>query len=395
MNHCTSGRLAACFGLAATLAIAACGVDEEPGAADTTSAAVVGETISPTEPTTVSLADSPQGPDDVDIDDVVLTVATGVVTQRVGGLAEASGSYADAPYEIEWVNFPSGVDQLQAVAAGNVDIAIGMGDSAVPNAAGSAPEPWTVDSRPVRILGWSCPPPGAAPSSVLFARGGSGITSVEQLAGRTVTFTTGGWQELLVHQALGEHDLTIEDVDVALLDFASGLNAFLTGSVDAVALPNVAIQQAEEAGGVVLATNFDVPSLPTCLPAVANDAALDDPAKKAAIADFIGRLAISQNWLADPANTDQVLTLCQSPPIDQPLANCQSFADSTKPIAYPGNADTIAVQQAMTDALFDVGIISREVDLDTVYDGFADNQILANLHPALAPDSAPAIGANS
>jgi sulfonate transport system substrate-binding protein len=324
-----------------------------------------------------------------DLSGVEITVATGVVTQQIGGLAGATGSYTNTPYKINWVNFPSGAQQLQTVSAGNADLAIGIGDTSINVAQANALEPWTKKSAPLKIIAQRCPLQTANPSSVLFAKANSGIKSVKDLKGKSITYSAGGWQELLVYQALAKAGMTKDDFKPVILDFASGLNAFISGSVDAAAMPNVAIGQATDAGGVQLATSRDVPNMPTCTNALTSAQSLSDPGKKAALKDFIGRMTVAENWQSDPNNGPTVLSLCQKPPISQPLATCASYAAAPRPIVYPINAAMLKTQQGVADAQFKAGIIPKKVDVKVQYDTYAQQEILDNLSPTITPTTGP------
>jgi len=69
--------------------------------------------------------------------------------------------------------------------------------------------------------------------TALVTNGGSGIDSVDDLAGKTVAVTRGTDPYIFLLLALADHGLSESDIETVLLQHADGRNALIGGSVDA------------------------------------------------------------------------------------------------------------------------------------------------------------------
>ena len=207
-------------------------------------------------------------------------------------LFSASGSLRDAPYKVRFDQFDSGPLVDAGFAAGKIDIGF-MGDLPASLAAKSGLAVKAVAAlRPI----------GAS----LYLLAKPGITSISQLRGRPVAYTTGTAQQAFALRALSSAGLTQHDVrqvNVSLLQLGTVLQA---GSADAsvVSVEQKVDYQQTHPGAMVLAT------LETVKPAsylyfLATTAALGDPAKQAAIRDFTKRLIEASNW--EKANKGQYI----------------------------------------------------------------------------------------
>jgi sulfonate transport system substrate-binding protein len=190
---------------------------------------------------------------------------------------------AGAPYQVNFVEFDSGPLVDAGFAAHRIDAGF-MGDLPASLAAKSG--------LPVVAVGVSKP---IGSAEYLLAK--PGITSIAQLRGKPVAYTTGTSEQAFALRALKTAGLTqrdVQQVNVSLLQLGTVLEA---GSADAsvVSAEQKVDYQQTHPGAKVLAT-LDTVSPPSYDYILATAAALASPAKLAAIRDFSKRLIEASNW---------------------------------------------------------------------------------------------------
>ncbi|HWE70898.1 MAG TPA: ABC transporter substrate-binding protein [Acidimicrobiales bacterium] len=203
--------------------------------------------------------------------------------QSLQTLFQASGQLRGLPYTLNFVQFGSGPLVDAGFAANRIDAGF-MGD---------LPASVAVSSHlPVKAMAVALPI-GAS----LFLVGQPGITSIAQLKGKPVAYTTGTAQQALALRALGQAGLTQKDVhqvDVTLQQLGAVLQS---GSADASILSvqqKIDFQETHP-GAKVLATNATAKP-PSYDYVLATTAALASPAKKAALGDFLKRYLAATRW---------------------------------------------------------------------------------------------------
>jgi sulfonate transport system substrate-binding protein len=201
-----------------------------------------------------------------------------------------SGALKGAHYKVNFVEFDSGPLVNAGFAAHQIDVGF-MGD---------LPAALAVQSGlPVKAV-IAMLPIGA--SEFLLAK--PGITSIAQLKGQTVGYTTGTAEQAFALRALATAGLTQKDVtqvNVALDQLGTVLQ---TGAAVASVVSveqKVEYEQANP-GAVVLATQQTVkPASYDYM--LATTAALNNKAKTAAISDFTARLIKAENWVKTHEST--------------------------------------------------------------------------------------------
>ena len=88
--------------------------------------------------------------------------------------------------------------------------------------------------------------------TALVTNGGSGITAVGDLAGKSVAVTRGTDPYIFLLLALADHGLSEDDIETVLLQHADGRNALIDGSVDAWAGLDPMMAEAELEQGAEL-----------------------------------------------------------------------------------------------------------------------------------------------
>ena len=203
--------------------------------------------------------------------------------QKLQTLMQASGALAGASYKVNFVEFDSGPLVDAGFAAHRIDLG-SMGDLPASLAVRSG--------LPVKAVAVDLP---IGPSEYLLAK--PGITSISQLRGRPVAYTTGTSEQAFALRALKSAGLTQKDVrqvNVTLLQLGTALES---GAADASV---VSVQQKVDytqghPGAKVLA-NVDTVTPPSYGYLLGTTAALARPAKRADISDFTRRLIKAENW---------------------------------------------------------------------------------------------------
>ncbi|HEY3906352.1 MAG TPA: ABC transporter substrate-binding protein [Streptosporangiaceae bacterium] len=212
---------------------------------------------------------------------VVLNV--GDQQQDLETLFQASGALTGAPFKVNFVEFDSGPLVDAGFAAHQIDVG-SMGDLPAALAERSG--------LPVRALAVDLP---IGASEYLLAK--PGITSISQLRGKPVAYTTGTAEQAFALRALKSAGLTqadVHQVNVSLLELGTVLES---GSADASVVSveqKVDYQQTHPTAKVL--ANVDTVTPPSYGYLLGTTAALGNPAKLAAITDFIKRLIKAQNW---------------------------------------------------------------------------------------------------
>ncbi|MEO3751411.1 ABC transporter substrate-binding protein [Streptomyces sp. B6B3] len=184
-------------GLAAlTLALSGCGLLDEGG---------------------LSAPDAPAGAETVKIG-YLHTIA--VDDKLTYGVTE--GHFAEQGVNVEAIEFDTGIAVSQALVSGDIDVAIMGGVTSNFPAQGQG-RIFMVNSFETA-------------TARLYVQGDSGIENVEDLRGKTLALTEGTTADVYLHAALEHAGVDRSDVDIVNATMPNALQAFVSGSVDAVAL---------------------------------------------------------------------------------------------------------------------------------------------------------------
>jgi sulfonate transport system substrate-binding protein len=210
--------------------------------------------------------------------------------QYLESALEDSGALKGAHYKVNFVEFDSGPLVNAGFAAHQIDIGF-MGD---------LPAALAVQSGlPVKAV-VAMSPIGA--SEFLLAK--PGITSISQLKGQTVAYTTGTAEQAFALRALASAGLTQNDVTQVNVALAQLGTVLQTGAAVAsvVSVEQKVEYEQSNPGAVVLATQQTVkPASYDYM--LATTAALANKAKSAAISDFTVRLIKAENWVKKHQST--------------------------------------------------------------------------------------------
>ena len=212
-----------------------------------------------------------------------LVINLGDQGQDLQTLLTESGVLKGASYTVNYIEFASGPLVDAGFAAGRIDVGF-MGDLPASLAEKSG--------LPVTAVAVS---QYIGASEYLLAK--PGITSIAQLRGKPVAYTTGTAEQAFALRALKSAGLTQQDVkqvDVTLQQLGTVLES---GAADAsvVSVEQKVDYEQTHPNAAVLAT-IDTVSPPSYGYTLATRAALANPVKLAAIDDLLKRLVEASNW---------------------------------------------------------------------------------------------------
>jgi NitT/TauT family transport system substrate-binding protein len=167
----------------------------------------------------------------------------------VGVIAAANklDLWKKAGIDAKLIPFTNGPTQIQAMAAGSLDVGY-IGGGAV----------WMPASGQAVII----TPNEASFGDYVLARPGIGIKTIKDLRGRKVGVPDGGSGEMILAMALDANGMTFKDIQRIPLDPPNVVSAFVSGQIDAAGIFSPLVQEirARVPGTLLLANNRDFPN---------------------------------------------------------------------------------------------------------------------------------------
>ena len=309
------------------------------------------------------LSDDEQG---TAIDSVKIAATTDVPAGTKIVVAEQNGTQSlpwnladaghDAPYQVDFADFSGGAAVIEALRSGAADV----------GSIGEAPVPIAVDSGVTDLVTIGLQAnPGTSGGYYLVAKPGSGVTKIEDLRGKRVAYPPGSGRHMITAALLKQHGLDLKhDVQPVELAGAEVVPTFAAGAVEAaIVLGNQYFQLGEppilgDGKGI----NTGIQTL------IVRRETLADPAKAAAIGDYVGRAVAANNWKDTHADAwiDQYYVKQQGITFDQ---GKKLYDEDGVASYYPIDAASTALFQSVADGLHETGTIKTLVDLGQYVDG--------------------------
>ncbi|MEV3905883.1 PhnD/SsuA/transferrin family substrate-binding protein [Mycobacterium sp. NPDC050551] len=269
---------------------------------------------------------------------------------------DLAGAGKDTPYSVEFADFSGGAAVIEALRSGAADI----------GSIGEAPVPIAVDSGVTDLVTVGLQAnPGTSGGYYLVARPNSGVTTIEDLRGKRVAYPPGSGRHMVTAALLKKHGLDLRtDVQPVELAGAEVVPTFAAGAVEAaIVLGNQYYQLGEppilgDGKGI----NTGIQSL------IVRKDILDDPAKVAAIGDYVGRAVAANNWKDTHADQwiDEYYVKQQGITFDQ---GKKLYEEDGIASYYPIDPASTALFQTVADGLFDTGTTKTRVDVTPYVDG--------------------------
>lgn len=228
-------------------------------------------------------------------------------------LAEARGEFASRNLEVELIAPADPAAPPRLVAAGEGDIAITYQPSLYQQAA---------EGLPVTRIGTLV----GSPLNSLVALEGGPIAKLEDLKGKTVGYSVGGFEDALLGRMLHSVGLSLNDVSLVNVNFAL-TPALLSGRVDAVIgafrnfeLTQIAIEG--KTGTAFFPEEHGVPSYEELI-----FIAHRERAQEPAFGRFLDALAAATEWAQANPDDAKALFFANQPDLDDRLNNA-AFSDT-------------------------------------------------------------------
>ena len=274
----------------------------------------------------------------------------------------AANEDTPADYRIEWSNFVGGPAIIAAQTGGSLDVGW-MAETPLifAQAAGS----------PVKVVAVGRRETSGASALALVVDPNSTIRSVSDLRGRRVGYMPGTVTQYFVVRLLQKSGLSLSDIrSVHIAGTGPGLLA--KGVVDATVTSDPFLSQLLQDGRARVIATGGEPLTAELTYLVAPESALADPAKAAAIEDFVVRFARASRWQREhPAEAAPVAARLYniSPQIAEQMLR-------RAPVRYvPVDAAIIARHQQEADTFQRLGLIRARVDAAKIFDPRYDDLV--------------------
>jgi sulfonate transport system substrate-binding protein len=296
-----------------------------------------------------------------------LSKVTLVIGQPGWGNLEAGFKAAgldDTPYKVEYQVFQGGNLQLEAMAAKHLDLAL---TSEIPPifAANAA------NGGNFKIIAVS---QGNTLQQEVVIPKGSPVKSVADLKGKKVAFVKATTAQYFLVKILESAGLTWNDIKPVELSTADGLSALVSGSVDALASYGNAIITAHQKGATTLASAQDI--LSGNFPVSTTPDNIEDPAKHAAIVEYLGRLNQFYEWTR--GNEKEWTGIIAQATKQDPAQALETFHNGEQQRSQkiiPVSQEAIASQQNVADALTSIGLLPSKADVSQYWSNGFDNDL--------------------
>jgi sulfonate transport system substrate-binding protein len=277
------------------------------------------------------------------------TLTIGDQAKTLQTIVAASDALKGAQYKVKWAEFEGAAPLYQAVQAGAADTAYSADLPALQALSGG------VKFKNIAALKNDGHHVG------IIVRKDSGINSVKDLKGQKVVVSSakGSISEYLLANALQQNGLTYSDVKVQYLLPTDAQAAFASGKIKVWATFGVYQAVGLEQGGKLLVDGADGRVSGYGFIG-ASDKALASPAKKAALSDFLGRLAKALTWTSTHQDA-YAAAIVQRNGADASVAKTLASAAYSK--VLPITSDVNGTVQGVADLMHGIGVLDPNVDV--------------------------------
>jgi sulfonate transport system substrate-binding protein len=283
-------------------------------------------------------------------------------------LAKITGVFDDAPYKVKFARFDYGPPLVQAAATGDVDLG-SVGD--VPPITEAAKQ------FGFKIVAVQRGADATKAAENIIVPKDSSIQTLADLKGKRIAIPQGSSAHGLALLALKSVGLTPKDVELVYLSPAAGGTAFNTGKVDAWSIWNPQSALAVKNGAKIIAKGLP-PIDQVNNYYVASEESLNDPVRRAALADVLTRIGREFNWAQQ--NPDQYAKAIATE-TGVPLEDARTTVDAFPFKITQFLPEDLKSEQALSDAFFEAGEITKQVDVTTI----ADNLLPDGFDSSKAP----------
>ncbi|SCX18648.1 ABC transporter substrate-binding protein [Mycolicibacterium fluoranthenivorans] len=270
-------------------------------------------------------------------------------------LARVTGAFDDAPYKIKFARFDYGPPLVQATATGDIDLGyVGT----VPPITGAAKQ------FGFKIVATQHGADLTKAAENIIVPKDSPIQTLADLKGKKIAIPQGSSAHGLALLALKSVGLTPKDVELVYLSPAAGATAFNTGKVDAWSIWNPPSAIAVKDGARIIAKGLP-PIDQVNNYYVATEKSLNDPGRRAALADVLTRVAKIFTW-AQQHPDEYAKAIAKETGVS--LDDARTTVDSYPFTITAVQPADIKAEQDLGDAFFEAGEITKKVDVTQLTD---------------------------
>lgn len=273
-------------------------------------------------------------------------------------LMHASGAQGRLSSTVSYANFLGGPAILEAFRAGALDLAT-VGNTPPIQAHAAGEQIPIVAARVSSETDYS-----------LALRPGLKLNRLEDLKGKSIAYGEGTGRQPFVLNALKLAGLTRKDVKLVPLRAADFPDAVRTGQVDVAALnePHFSRYLADfadrGASAIPKEQNDRLPKSLTYL--YASKKALDDPAKAAAIREFVAVWIDANRW--SHSNVDAWVEAYYVKRQNLKPADGRKIVEAEGSFEFPALASLVAKQQSLIDVIYEAGDLPKRLDARDEFD---------------------------
>ncbi|AZD02585.1 ABC transporter substrate-binding protein [Pseudomonas chlororaphis] len=269
---------------------------------------------------------------------------------NVRASVEASGVLEGAPYKVDWKHFQAAAPLAEALNTGALDLGF-LGDSGFLFLAAK--------QAPVKLIGVSRQNPDTI---ALLVPKDSPVQTIADLKDKKVAYWPGAWSQQLTLRALEQAGLPEDHVEFIKLMPIDAAAALPQGSIDAFPVwePYISQQILFSGARPILTAKNLMPGLSAI---AASTPAIDS--KRAAIADFLGRLKLARAWV--DSHTDQYADLWAKKANLDPNVSRHWLRQAHMSVG-PVDPQAAADLQSTADFLFKVKALPAPLATATVVD---------------------------
>lgn len=261
---------------------------------------------------------------------------------------------ADFPYPVKFFEFASGQLIIEAINAGALDYGSW---SEIPQAFAAASR---AQIRAIAVLR------GDVNDQVVLVRKDAGITSIAGLKGKRVGYVRATTSHYYLLRMLWQMGLDFSDIQAINLSPTDGAAAFAASDLDAWAIYGYPIYEALAAGHAeVLRTAQGILSGNYLLGA--SPAALADPALRASITDYVGRVGRTYDW-AEAHKPAWGKALAQTIQVKQSYIDDELYHESQPERVAKLDDGAVASAQSVADTFAKAGLLPAGVDVKPYFE---------------------------
>ncbi|MFC4034827.1 ABC transporter substrate-binding protein [Streptomyces polygonati] len=276
-----------------------------------------------------------------------VTLTLGDQANGLQTLLTAAGTLKGAPYKVKWAEFQGAAPLFQAMQSGQVDT-------------GTAADLPTLQaiSGGLRIKLVAASTANGSGTAII-ARPDSPVQTVQDLRGKDVVVSSakGSIAEYLLAKVLTDAGLTYSDVHVQYLLPTAAQAAFNAGKIQTWATFGVYQDIAVQKGARIVVDGRDGRTSGVGFLSAAQSS-IADPARKAAIADFLDRLSAAYAWTTTHADQyARVFARKNGVPADVARTVVSQGSSALEPVS----PDITAKVQQVSDLMHRIGSLPTDV----------------------------------